>query len=81
MPTVLRIGPYRIGFYAADAAEPPHVHVKHGQSHMKIWLEQDVRVAFIRGFADHEANFVRRLVVENRGFLLEQWNEFFRHTR
>ena len=28
MPIVLRIGPYRFGFFASDIDEPPHVHVK-----------------------------------------------------
>ena len=27
MPTVLRIGPYRIYFWSHEPNEPPHVHV------------------------------------------------------
>ena len=28
MPTVLKVGPYRFFFYAADCVEPPNVHVE-----------------------------------------------------
>ena len=28
MPTALKIGPYRLFFYAGDREEPPHVHVE-----------------------------------------------------
>ena len=76
MPTVLRVGPYRFQFYASDADEPPHVHVKRDKCHAKFWL-QPVSVEFNRGFAVHELNVVRKLVEEYREFLLEQWNEFF----
>jgi hypothetical protein len=82
MPTVLRIGPYRFQFFAADISEPPHVHVKRDKSHAKFWLSEDVAPSFVRGFADHDATYVRKLIVQNREFLLEQWNEFFRgHPR
>jgi hypothetical protein len=38
MPTVLRIGPYGIFFYATDRDEPPHVHVERENSKAKVWL-------------------------------------------
>ena len=28
MPTVMRVGPYRLFFYSADGHEPPHIHVE-----------------------------------------------------
>ena len=77
MPTVLRIGPYRFEFYAGDVGEPPHVHVKRDRNHAKFWLRPAAPLARNRGFADHELNIVRRLVVEHQAFLLERWNEFF----
>jgi hypothetical protein len=77
MPTVLRVGPYAFQFYAADIGEPPHVHVRRDRLHAKFWLEADARPAFNRGFADHELNVARRLIVLHRQFLLEKWHEFF----
>jgi hypothetical protein len=39
MPTVLRIGPYRLFFVSLDYDEPPHVHVKRDNMVAKFWLE------------------------------------------
>jgi hypothetical protein len=36
MPIVLRLKGYRFGFYASDADEPPHVHVKKNGKHAKF---------------------------------------------
>jgi hypothetical protein len=77
MPTVLRVGPYRFQFFAADIGEPPHVHVKRDRKHAKFWLEPTVTVEFNRGFAQHELNVVHRIAVENREFLLREWHGFF----
>src|SRR6266851_10017378 len=38
MPTVLRIGPYRIYFVSHDLNEPPHVHVDRDDQSAKFWL-------------------------------------------
>src|SRR5262249_2609163 len=38
MPTVLRIGPYRIYFVSHDVFEPPHVHVDRDDDSAKFWL-------------------------------------------
>jgi hypothetical protein len=78
MPTVLRIGPYRFSFYAADIDEPPHVHVKRDRAEAKFWLEAIVRLEWQRGYGQHELNGVRRLVEEHQAFLLEAWREYFR---
>src|SRR5439155_5547016 len=76
MPTVLRIGPYRFQFYAADANEPPHVHVLRDDLDLKVWLDR-VRVARNRGYSASEARTVFRLVEENRELLMRRWNESF----
>ncbi len=39
MPTVLRIGPYRIYFYSHEPHEPPHVHIDRDNFSAKFWLE------------------------------------------
>ncbi|MCK6486466.1 MAG: DUF4160 domain-containing protein [Phycisphaerae bacterium] len=38
MPTIARIGPYRIYFYSHDRREPPHVHVDRDAYTAKFWL-------------------------------------------
>ncbi len=39
MPTVHREGGYRFFFWSNENDEPPHVHVEHGDSEAKFWLE------------------------------------------
>ena len=48
MPTVLRVGPYRLFFYSGDGREPPHVHVERDDSLAKFWLAP-VRLASSQG--------------------------------
>jgi len=77
MPTVLRVGPYRLGFWSRENDEPPHVHVYREKYVAKLWLEPSVSVAGSRGFAAHELNLIRRIVEEYRERLLEAWDEHF----
>ena len=76
MPTVLRSGPYRLFFYSADFAEPPHVHVERDANEAKFWLDP-VRLEDNYGFGTSELNRIRKLVDENVSDLLRSWNEFF----
>lgn len=76
MPTVLREGPYRLFFYSADRNEPVHVHVERDAHRAKFWLDP-VRLARSGGFSAAELRDVERLVVANRQFLTEKWNEYF----
>ena len=76
MPTVLRLGPYRLFFYSGDAGEPPHVHVERDADKAKFWLDP-VRLQNSGGFGRTEINRIQKLVEENREDLLRSWNEFF----
>ena len=38
MPTVLRVGPYRLFFYSGDGHEPPHIHIERDDRIAKVWL-------------------------------------------
>ena len=76
MPTVLRLGPYRLFFYAGDRDEPPHVHVERDNNNAKFWLEP-VRLQSSGGFSRTEINRIQKLVEVNRDDLLRSWNEYF----
>src|SRR2546425_7379426 len=76
MPTILRIGPYRIYFVSHDVYEPPHVHVDRDDESAKFWLAP-VALASNLGFTTVELRRVQRLVVEHEPRLLEAWNEYF----
>ena len=76
MPTVLRLGPYRVYFHSHEPSEPPHVHVDRDDQSAKFWLEP---VALVRnlGFSAYELGKIERLVSEHHKELLEAWHEFF----
>ena len=76
MPTALRVSGFRFFFYSLEGAEPPHVHVEHGDKIAKFWLEP-VSLAESRGFRSHELTRLRLLVIEHRATLLEAWNAHF----
>jgi hypothetical protein len=76
MPTILRIGPYRLFFVSLDCSEPPHIHVQREGMVAKFWLEPLV-LERAGGFKSHELNAVGKLVDENRALLLERWHEYF----
>jgi hypothetical protein len=78
VPTVLRVSGFRFFFYSMEGAEPPHIHVEHGDRVAKFWLDPVV-VAESHGFRTHELNRLRLLVIEQRVSFLEAWNAHFGH--
>jgi len=76
MPTVMNVSGYRFFFYSLEGAEPPHIHVEHGDSTAKFWLDP-VQLAGSRGFRTHVLNRIRALVIEHRIAFKEAWNGHF----
>lgn len=76
MPTIARIGPYRVYFYSHDRVEPAHVHVDRDTCTAKFWLSP-VESAYNLGFRPKELRDIRRLVIEHATEFLEAWNANF----
>jgi hypothetical protein len=76
MPTVSRIGPYRLFFFAGDHAEPPHVHVERDDNLAKFWLAP-VRFQNNKGFKPSELRNIEDLIERNQEELMEKWDGFF----
>lgn len=76
MPTVLRVGPYRLFFYSGDREEPPHIHIERDANVAKFWLDP-IRHASSGGFRPNEIGRIQRLVEEHQAELLRRWDEFF----
>ena len=76
MPALLRVRGYRFFFFSMEGREPPHIHVAHAGRYAKFWLEP-VSVAEVRSFRGHEMTEIRQIVVENKQFFLEKWNDYF----
>ena len=77
MPTVLRVGPYRLFFYASDRPEPAHIHVERDANRAKFWLGP-VRLQESGGFRGPELARVAALVAEHETLLRSAWDEYFR---
>jgi len=78
MPTIMRVGPYRLFFYAGDGDEPPHVHVERDDKVAKFWLDP-VRLQRSGGFNRSEISRIHRMIEENSTVLKENWNDYFGH--
>lgn len=78
MPTIDEIGAYKFFFCSAEGSEATHVHVRRDRATAKFRLNP-VRVAGSRRFSDHELRLILKLVEENKGRILEKWNEHFDH--
>ncbi|MCK4342015.1 MAG: DUF4160 domain-containing protein [Phycisphaerae bacterium] len=76
MPTIARIGPYRVYFYSHDMQEPPHVHVDRDDETAKFWLTP-VALAYNIGFRARELRDIQRIVSERSAEYLEAWNDYF----
>jgi hypothetical protein len=76
MPTVLRVGSYRLFFYAGDREEPTHIHVERNDKIAKFWLDP-VRLQSSGGFSRTEISKIHKILQENQSELMEAWNEYF----
>lgn len=76
MPTVLRLGPYRVYWFSHEPGEPPHVHVDRGEKSAKFWLNP-VSLARNIGFPAHELRELRHLLEPHQQELLEKWHGYF----
>ena len=76
MPTIARIGPYRVYFYSHDIHEPPHVHVDRDEHTAKFWLTP-VSLAYNIGFRAKELRDVQKLITEHADEFREGWDDYF----
>ena len=77
MPTLLLIKGFRFFFYSNKNNEPAHVHVTKGSAEGKIWLEPNLRIAYMNGFSIAEQRDIFNIVNANFESLKEKWYEFF----
>jgi hypothetical protein len=76
MPTIARIGPYRVYFVSHDMGEPPHVHVDRDQFSAKFWLDP-VALAYNLGFGAKELRKIEVIIRDRGAEFLRAWHEFF----
>lgn len=78
MPKVLEVKGYRFFFYSSEGDEPCHVHVQKGEGDGKVWLEPELKEEYLEDFKAQEKREIRKIVAENRDYLIERWNEYFK---
>ena len=76
MPTILIVGSYRFFFYSSDAVEPPHIHVRSGDSSAKFWINP-ARLQSSKGFNQHQIRTLLKLVEKHTAFFERKWHEYF----
>jgi hypothetical protein len=76
MPTVLRVGGYRLAFYSTDGSEPLHVHVISPAGQAKFWLDP-VSLARSAGVSARELRLMESTVLDNVEQLRRSWHEYF----
>lgn len=70
-------GEFSVSFSSQDMGEPPHVHIKSEKGSAKVWLSP-VKVARNNGFNERELHKALNTIQENRGWLLSEWNKFWK---
>jgi hypothetical protein len=76
MPTILRIGRYRVFFYSSDRNEPIHVHIEADENIAKIWLDP-IRLENSGGFSRSEIVKILTIIKEHEIELMEAWDDYF----
>lgn len=76
MPTIRRLGPYRLFFYSNEGSEPRHIHVQRDRGLAKFWLDP-VALASSVGLSARELREIERLVADHSRELAEAWDDFF----
>lgn len=77
MPTIVRIGAFRLFFFSNENQEPPHVHVESGDALAKFWLDPEIAYADSIGFSAKELGYISRIVAEHRELCIRRWHEHF----
>lgn len=75
MPTVLFINGYKFFFYANEHL-PKHIHVVKGDNFAKINVES--MEIIVNYFKQKDLKFILKTIKENRNFILEKWDEYFK---
>jgi hypothetical protein len=78
MPTVLRVGPYRLFFFSNESAEPAHIHIEADDRLAKFWLDP-VSCGDNSGFSAKELRMIARIVEEHRETCVRRWHEHHGH--
>lgn len=73
-PEVHRERGMRFFFFSNEGDEPPHVHVRKGDSLAKVWLSP-LEISFALGFSPADLRRIRYIAESRATEFLEAWHE------
>lgn len=76
MPTLLLIRGWRFFCYSNERNEPPHVHVRKGDSECKFWLlaeKFDIEESYAYRMSPADMRFIRQTIFENFDYLVSEY--------
>ena len=78
MPTVMRVGAFRLFFFSNEGnpREPVHIHVRRGSALAKFWLHP-VRLADSYGFDSRTLAYLADVIDDNAMAIERAWDEHF----
>lgn len=79
MPTIDRVGPYRLFFFSNEGnpREPVHVHVQRDNRVAKFWLEPQVSLLPNSHFSAREIRDILAIIKERRIDYIHAWHDHF----
>ncbi len=80
MPTVLTLFGMRF-YYWSREHEPVHIHVKKGDAEARFIIEPEIELVANIGFKPHELAIAEEVITENRDYMIEHWNLFFKKSK
>ena len=82
MPKLTQINGYIIYFWANENDEPCHVHISKKRAvknATKIWIEPQLKIAHNNSkIKQSDLNEILKWLANNRQFVLDAWNNFFK---
>ncbi|MCP9750888.1 DUF4160 domain-containing protein [Ferruginibacter sp. HRS2-29] len=77
MPTVFTLQGFRFFFWSNEGDEPMHIHVEKGGADGKIWLEPEIKIAYMHNFTPKEQKIIMGIVETKFLIITNKWNEYF----
>ncbi len=79
MPTILLIRGWRLFFYANERNEPPHIHVRKGDTECKYWLHVelfDIEEVYGYNMSPADRRMIRNIIFDHFDYLVAEYNAF-----
>jgi len=80
MPTILLVLGWRFFFFSNEGNEPPHVHVRKGETECKYWLKPElyeIEEAWSHNLTLRLRREVRKIIFDHFELIVGEWEKGF----